>query len=173
MPQKKKISIAILKCRSCGSESERIVSRGRPPLVCEPCKKQPAKNPRHGIKRKNNQHRGGKGNVKLRECGCPSRKHRESCPKSRPFTKPNESDANARIAWVNKKKKERKTAARKKQAAKLLALMKDHSKSMQKVGGQASLQVYISCVRCNARGLLRDFDMWDRSHQGICKNCKN
>jgi hypothetical protein len=171
MPQKKKTRVQIFTCRSCGGSIERVSTRGRPPVMCEACKKAPAKNPRHGIPRSGAQHRGGRGNVRLRACGCPSRQHRPSCPKSRSFTPPKEDEVNDRIAWVNKNRREKREAARVRRAAKIAAEMRDHTVGMQATNG-LDLPVMLSCVKCKARGMLRDFKMWNRTERvGFCKNC--
>jgi hypothetical protein len=178
MPQNKKRKFRVWACRRCGKEFEQE-GNGRLHAgqfgkngMCEPCKKLPAKNPRHGIKRKKGQHMGGRGKVKLRACGCPSRKHRPTCPKSRSFTPPKEDNTNERIAWVNKVKAERKEAARLRKAAKIAAQMRDYTRSMQPTNG-LDIPVYLSCSSCNARAPVRDFVMWNAAEKvGICKNCK-
>lgn len=168
---RKKIRVRIITCRRCEKEFEQE-GRGRSRVMCEPCKKLPAENPRHGIKRKKGHHMGGRGNVKLRVCGCPSRKHRPSCPKSRSFTPPKEDDINERIAWVNKIKSERAEAARLRRAEKIAAQMRDYTRTMQPTNG-IDIAVYLSCSSCNARAPVRDFVMWNAAEKvGICKNCK-
>lgn len=180
MPHATKTHYHHLECRACGRTWERVVTRGRPPVTCPPCKVKEAKREKMKViktgGRGDNRARGnrggsGRGNVKLRACGCPTRKHRESCPKSRVFSPPKEDEIHEKIAWVNRRKLERREAARKRAAAKVNHAINAHA--LQPVTAHAAaLPAYISCVECKARGLIRDFKMWSPAQgNGLCNPC--
>ena len=172
MPQLKKNRERQWTCRECGTTGKQ--GRGRLRTTCHDCLKKSSH--RHVIlkggsgdsRARGNAGGSGRGNVRLRPCGCPSRKHLPTCPKSRAFgAKPNpdeiRSAANARKISAEKRRAAKARAERKTAIGKFG--MRDVPPAMK------SMNLYLGCKICNSRGHVSDFKQWDGKAFGICKNC--
>lgn len=172
MPQLKKNKERQWTCRECGTTGKQ--GRGRLRTTCHDCLKKPSH--RHVIlkggsgdsRARGNAGGSGRGNVRLRACGCPSRKHLTTCPKSRAFgAKPNPDE-------IRSAANARKISAEKRRAAKARA---DRKTAIGKFGmrdvppAMKSMNFYLGCKICNSRGHVSDFKQWDGKAFGICKNC--
>ena len=175
MPQLKKKNERRWTCRECGTTGKQ--GRGRPRTTCHDCLKKPSarnvilKGGSGDTRARGNVGGSGRGNVRLRACGCPSRKHLTTCPKSRSFgakKSPDEirSAANARsIAAEKRRAAKARIRAGHRLDHKRRYGMKDIPPAMK------SMNVYLGCKICNSRGHVSDFKQWDGKAFGICKNC--
>jgi len=172
MPHLKKKRERRWTCRECGATGKQ--GRGRPRTTCHDCLKKPSrrnvilKGGSGDTRARGNAGGSGRGNVRLRACGCPSRKHLTTCPKSRAFSgkrSPDEIRSAANARRIRNEK--RRAARRKKKRGGIVGYyrMQDIPPAMK------TMNIYLGCKMCNSRGHVSDFKQWDGKAFGICKNC--
>lgn len=149
-----KPTVRRLQCRECGDISLIPMALGRPPSTCKWCIANRCKK------------RTGRGNIKPRPCGCPARQHRPDCEHSRPYDwAGHKTKRNRRVINQRNRRLKAKIAAR-------TLTIGTHDTMRVIPPAMRNMPVYLTCVGCRGRGLMRDFREWNpETKEGICKNC--
>ena len=125
----------------------------------------------------------GRGNIKRRPCGCPSRQHYKTCPLSRSYSD-RTGNTNHATSDAEQKTLAQATLQRRKKLARAAAARKRAARRKKKTGWDWALisilppaiihGKFASCVRCGGRGPLHVMARLNpKNHtQAVCGGCE-